>query len=138
MSAQLEVPVASIDTGIAMRTKDARDSYLQAGRYPHLTFRLDRVLAAEPRGDDRVGFRAAGTVGLIGGEHAVEVTGSLRRLDDAARARLGLPDGRAAMIAEADFHIVIEETALAPDASDFDGPEIPVHVSLILLHQGEN
>jgi polyisoprenoid-binding protein YceI len=138
MSAAIEVPAAAIDTGVELRTKDARDEYLQASRYPRLTFRLDRLLSAEPRGDGQIAFRAAGTIGLIGREHAVEATGALRRLDDAARARLRLPPGAPALLAEADFPIRIRETALAADASDFDGDEIPVHVTLVLLHQGED
>jgi polyisoprenoid-binding protein YceI len=137
MTAAIEVPTASIDTGIALRTKDARDEFLQASRFPSLTFRLDRLAASEPRDDGRVAFRAEGTVGLIGGEQVVAVTGSLRLLDDAARARLGLPGGAPALLAEADFRILISQSALAPDAGDFDGDEIPVHVSLVLLPEGE-
>lgn len=137
MSAAIEVPTASIDTGIALRTADARDEFLQASRFPSLSFRLDRLAAAEPRDGGRLVFRAEGTVGLIGGEQIVAVTGSLRVLDDAARARLGLPAGAPAMLAEADLRIRISQSALAADAGDFDGDEIPVHVSLVLLHQGE-
>lgn len=137
MTAEIAVATASIDTGIALRTKDARDEFLRAARFPELTFRLDRLAAAEPRDDGRVAFRAVGTVGLIGGEQAVAVTGSLRVLDQAARARLGLPAGTPALLAEADFRILISKSALAADAGDFDGDEIPVHVSLVLLHQGE-
>jgi polyisoprenoid-binding protein YceI len=133
MSADVSVDTASVDTGVAMRSKSARGQYLQADKYPRLTFRLDRLLAAESR-DDHLAFRAAGAVTLVGSEQAVEVTGTLHVLDDAARARLAIEEP-VAILADADFTLRISDSGLAFAASDFDGDEIPVHASLILVHR---
>jgi polyisoprenoid-binding protein YceI len=134
MSAEVSVAVASVDTGVAMRSKSAREDYLQASKHPRLAFALDRILAAEPRGPGRVGFRAAGRMLVMGTPQVVDVTGELRLLDDAARARLGL-GAEPAMIVEADTRLKISETPLAADAGDFDGNEIPVHGSFVLVHR---
>jgi hypothetical protein len=135
MTAAVIVPTASVDTGVGMRTASARDDYLQASRHPILSFRLGQLVAAAPRADGGVGFRADGVIGLVGREHPVEVTGALRVLDAEARARLGLEAGTPAMHAEAELRVRIPDTALASDAGDFDGDEIPVQVSLVLVHQ---
>lgn len=133
MTVAVEVPTAAVDTGIELRTKSAREDYLQASRHPRLTFTLDRLLAAAPVEGGRIAWRAAGTIGMVGRTHPVEVTGVLRVLDDGARGRLGIAAPHA-MLAEADLRIPIADTALAPDAGDFDGDHIPVHVSLVLVH----
>jgi polyisoprenoid-binding protein YceI len=132
MHAEVSVAAASVDTGVAMRSRSARDDYLQAAAHPRLGFRLDRLRAAAPLADGRLAFRAAGTVGLIGGEHAVEVTGTLGTLDATARARQRIA-APAALLVDAHLTVRIAETALAPDAGDFDGDEIPVHVTLVLV-----
>lgn len=135
MTAEVSVATASVDTGVDLRSKSARDDYLQADAYPRLAFRLERVVAVAPREGDLPGvaFRAEGVVTLIGREHRVAVTGTMRPLDEIARARQGIP-GAHAMLVAADFVLRISETALAADAGDFDGDEIPVHVSLVLVH----
>ena len=58
---------------------------------------------------------------------------TLRRPDTTALARLGLRGD--VLLVQADFALAIRETALAPDAGDFDGDSIPIHVSLILRKQ---
>lgn len=132
MTADVSVAAASVDTGISQRSASARDDYLLSAKHPRVTFTLDQVLSAQPSGPDQVAFRARGTLGFVGKTHVVEVTGTLKKPDAAALARLGL-DGEI-LLAQADFAIVIAETALAPDAGDFDGDRIPVHVSLVLRH----
>ncbi len=135
MQAAITVATASVDTGIAMRSKSAREDYLQAGRYPTLTFRLTRLLAARQDGPALIAFRAAGELDFVGATLTLEITGTLRVLDEAARLRLQLDATTPALLAEADFAIPIGETALAPDAGDFDGDHIPVHVALLLAHR---
>jgi len=134
-SGDVSVATASVDTGIELRSKHARESYLLADKYPRLTFRLDQIVAARQDAPDLVAFRARGTIGLIGREHPVEVTGTARALDAAGRQRLGLAGDAPAMVVAADLAVVIKDTALAPDAGDFDGDRIPVHASLVLVHQ---
>ena len=130
--AELSVAAATVDTGITERSKHARDAYLLADRYPRITFTLGTVVAARPDAPGSLAFRAAGTVGLIGKTHVVDVTGSISRPDAAGLARLGLTGD--ILIVRATFSVAIRETALAPDAGDFDGDRIPILVSLVLRH----
>jgi hypothetical protein len=132
MTLEISVATASVDTGIAERSKHARESYLLADKFPRLTFRLERIIAARPVSAEQIAFRAAGTVEFIGRTHTVEVTGTAKRLDAAEQAHLGTR-GEVMRIA-AQFSLVIAETALAPDKGDFDGDRIPVQVSLVLRH----
>jgi polyisoprenoid-binding protein YceI len=133
--AEISVPTASVDTGIGDRSKHAREGYLRASKYPQLTFTLDQLVAARQESPSVVTFRANGTVALIGQTHTVEVTGTIAKPDDAARGRLGVTGD--VMLVTAQFSLVIRETALKPDAGDFDGDRIPIQVSLVLRHTGE-
>lgn len=135
VEAEVSVATASVDTGIGERSKHARESYLLAGEHPRIAFTLTRLVAARQETPDRVVFRARGTVGLIGKRHDVEVTGTLGKPDAAASARLGL-DGDV-MIVVASFALSIRDTALAPDAGDFDGDRLPLSISLVVRHTGE-
>ena len=67
--------------------------------------------------------------------HPVEITGTLKKADAAALQRLGVAGS--VLVAEADFSLVIKETALAPDAGSFKGDRFPIHVSLVLRHTGD-
>ena len=135
VTGEASVAAASVDTGVRPRSNSARDEYLQAATYPRITFALDRLLAARAEAANRVAFRAAGRLELIGKTHAVEVTGTLGKPDDAALARLGLVGD--ILLVQAELSIIIKDTALAADAGDFDGDLIPVHVSLVLRHTGD-
>lgn len=132
IAADVSVAAASIDTGIDERSKHARESYLLAEKYPRISVALDRILAAKQVGPNAVQFRAHGTLGLIGKTHAIEVTGTLKKPDAAALQRLGLTGE--ILLVQADFAVLIKETALASDAGDFDGDRIPIQVSLVLRH----
>jgi polyisoprenoid-binding protein YceI len=135
VAADVSVATASVDTGVGERTDHARDSYLRAGEFPRIAFALDQLVAARQETPTRVVFRARGTVELIGKRHAVVVTGSLGTPDAAARARLGL-DGDILLVV-ASFDLAIHETALAPDAGDFDGDRLPISISLVMRHTRE-
>jgi polyisoprenoid-binding protein YceI len=134
MHAEVGVAAASVDTGIAERSKHARDGYLHADKFPRITIAIDRVTAVRANGLQEVVFRAPGTVHLMGRSHSVEITGTLLKPDDAARGRLGLIGD--VLLVQADFTLAINETALAPKSRDFDGDRIPIHVSLVLRHTG--
>lgn len=134
ISGEVGVDAASIDTGIDERSKHAREAYLKADKFPRISVALDKVLAASQAGANGVAFRAHGTLSLIGKTHSVEVTGTLKKADAAAVARLGLPAGGEILLVQADFSVLIKETALAGDAGDFDGDRFPIHVSLVLRH----
>ena len=135
MTADVSADAAAVDTGIAGRSKHAREGFLKTDKFPRLGWKLDKLVAAKPDGPDRVAFRALGTVSLMDRTHPVEVAGSLKKADAAALQRLELTGD--VMIAEADFSLVIKETALAPDAGSFKGDRFPIHVSLVLRRTGE-
>jgi polyisoprenoid-binding protein YceI len=134
VSGEITAKVETVDTGIALRSQHAREDYLKGATHPTVGFRLGQLVAARGDGPDVVAFRAKGTALLLGKEHPVEITGTLRALDAAGRQRLGI-QAAAALIANADLALSIKETALAPDAGDFDGDRLPVHASLVLVHQ---
>jgi len=134
---EIGVDAASVDTGIDERSKHAREAYLQAEKHPRITVAIDKLLAASQQGANTVAFRAHGPLGLIGKTHEVEITGTLKKPDAAALSRLGLTGpGGDVLLVQADFAIVIKQTALASDAGDFDGDKIPIHVSLVMRHTG--
>lgn len=132
MHAAISVAAASVDTGVGERSKHAREGYLHADRFPRIEVALDRVAAVRASGSNEIAFRAPATVSLLGRTHAVEITGTLSKLDGAALARLGLAGD--VLLVQADFALAIRDTALAPKAHDFDGERIPIHVSLVLRH----
>ena len=138
VTAEVSLDAATVDTGIDLRSKHAREEYLLAERFPKITVALDRVIAASKDGPNAIWFRAHGTLGLIGKTHSIEVTGTMKKADPAALARLqvtapGGPGGDVLLI-KAEFPIVIKDTALAKDAGDFDGDQIPIQVSLVMRH----
>lgn len=132
VAAQINVDAAGVDTGIDERSSHAREAYLHADQFPKVTVALDRVLAAGQQGANTVGFRVHGTLGLIGKTHSIEITGTLKRPDAAALQRLNLSGD--VLLVQADFAVLIKDTALASDAKDFDGDRIPIHVSLVMRH----
>jgi polyisoprenoid-binding protein YceI len=132
VTAEVSVLAASVDTGIDERSNHAREAYLHADKFPRISVTIDRLIAATQAGANTVGFRAHGTLALIGKTHAIEITGTLKKPDAAALGRLGLSGE--ILLVQADFAVVIKETALASDAGDFDGDRIPIHVSLVLRH----
>ena len=129
---EISVDATTVDTGIDERSQHAREEYLYTDKYPRITLTLGQLKAASQQGANTVAFRAQGTLGLIGKTHAIELTGTLKKPDAAALARLGLAGE--ILLVQADLAIVIKETALAGDASTCDGERIPIHVSLVMRH----
>jgi polyisoprenoid-binding protein YceI len=135
MTAEVSADASAVDTGNGGRSKHAREGYLYTDKFPRIVWKLDRLVAARQDGPDRIAFRARGTLTLMDKPTQVEVAGSLKKADAAALQRLGLAG--AVLIAEADFPLIIKETALASDASTFKGDRFPIHISLVLRHTGE-
>ena len=133
VTAEVSVDAASVDTGIDLRSKHAREEYLLADKFPRIAVALDRVTAANQARPGAIRFRAHGTLSLIGKTHPVEITGTMKKPDAAALARLHLTGGDVLLI-QAEFPVVIKDTALAKDAGDFDGDQIPIQVSLVMRH----
>ncbi len=130
ISGAITAQAAEVDTGIALRSKHAREEYLHVDQFPTIAFTLGALSAAKQDGAG-IAFRAKGTVAMMGKTHAVEVTGTLKPVDAAAAARLKI--STPALLVQADLTLAIRDTALAGDAGDFDGPDLPVHVSLVLV-----
>ena len=135
MTADVSAAAASVDTGIELRSKHAREEYLYADKFPRIGFALRRVLAARQDAPDVVVFRAEGAVSLMGKAHVVETTGTMRALDGAAAQRIGLA-GQTVLAVQADLQLKISQTALAADADSFDNDLIPINVALVLVHRG--
>jgi polyisoprenoid-binding protein YceI len=136
-TAELSVAAASVDTGIDLRSKHAREEYLYADKFPRVTFKLGRLVAARQDSPSVIAFRAIGDIGLMGKDHPVEVTGTLRSIDDAGNARLGLERGIPALVVQAHTQLRVSQTPLAADQDSFDRDEIDIHVSLVLAHSTE-
>ncbi len=130
ITGEISVATASVDTGIGERSKHAREGYLLAATHPRLSFTLGTLIAARQDTPNIVAFRTSGTITLIGKNQPVEVIGTLSRPDAAGLARLGLTGD--VLIVNAQLSLRIKDTALAPDAADFDGELIPVTVTLML------
>lgn len=130
--AEISVDAASVDTGNNLRSTHARDEYLLVAKFPKIAVALDRVIAANQAGAGAIRFRAHGTLSLIGQTHSIEVTGTMKKPDAAALARLQLSGD--VLLVQAEFPVVIKQTALAKDAGDFDGDQIPIQVSLVMRH----
>ncbi|HEX5062446.1 MAG TPA: YceI family protein [Kofleriaceae bacterium] len=132
LHAEISVAAASVDTGVGERSKHAREGYLHADEFPRIGVTLDHAAAVRANGPRELAFRAPATVSLMGRTHAIDVTGTLTKLDAAPLARLGLAGD--VLLVQADFALVTRDTALAPKAHDLDGERIPIHVSLVLRH----
>ena len=128
--AEISVATASVDTGVGERSKHAREKYLVADQFPRITVEILKVLAVRQTSANEIAFRAAGTAHLMNKAHAIEITGVMQQPDAAALQRLGVSGD--VLLVQADFSLVIAETALAADAHDFDGDRFPVHVSLVI------
>lgn len=136
MSAEVSADAASVDTGIAGRSKHARTGFLHADKFPRIGWKLEKLVAARQDGPDKIAFRAAGAVSIMDKSTPIEAAGSLKKADAAALGRLGLTG--AVLIAEAEFTLLVKESALAPDAGSFETDRFPIHISLVLRHTGEN
>ena len=68
----------------------------------------------------------------MGSAHSTPLTGSLKRLDAAARKRLAI-DSKAAFMVSASFIVLIADTALKAKAQSFDADEIEIQVELIFV-----
>lgn len=131
MTATASVAAASVDTGVDLRSEHARGEYLFVNEHPRIEFSLRRLVAARQDGPALVAFRALGQLQLVGKTTDVEVTGTIEALDDAKRARFQL--AAPAAVVQATFVLPIADSGLV--AGDYDAKEIPVKVSLVLVHQ---
>ena len=130
LSAWVEVAASSVDTGIDLRNQHARED-LEVERHPALRFELTRLIAARQEGAQAVAFSAAGEVVVMGQRQPVEVSGTLRALDDAGRARLGLAADRPALVAQVSFSLRLDRTPIGDNEGTFTENMVPVAATLL-------
>jgi polyisoprenoid-binding protein YceI len=130
MTAQLSFATDSVETGVDLRSEHARGEYLQAAKYPRISFTLKRLIASRQDGPAAISFRGAGEIELAGGKTEVEVTGSMQALGADKKGALGI-GGKPAVQVKAQFTLVLAKTALKP--SDYDTPTFPIQVSAVLV-----
>ncbi len=135
MSAEVSVASASVDTGIELRSKHAREE-LHTERFPRLRFTLDSLESSAQQGPETLTFSAKGSVTLMGKTQPTQVAGTLSAPDADARTRLGFPD-QDVLLAKANFSISLAESAIENDGI-FDSDIIPVQVSLVLVRENRN
>ena len=131
-TATVSVAAASVDTGVALRSEHARDKYLAAGAHPRIALTIERLVAARQDRVDQIAFRAAARLELRGEAVPVEVTGTLRAADAAARERLGVGADTPTLLVSADLAITVRGSALRGHRSAFDVDRIPITVTLVL------
>lgn len=132
MSAEVSFDAASVDTGIDLRSKHAREEYLFVEKHPRVSFALARLIASRQDGPGKISFRAAGSFTLSGKAVELELTGSMEVLQEAAKATMGLA-GQPVVKVKAQTVLPLARTALKP--SDFNAAELPINVALVLVHR---
>ena len=124
----VSAPAASIDTGIALRSKHARDD-LKPETYPTLALTVARLSQVTADGAHLVRFEGTGTFGVMGTSLDLPLTGTVKRLDDAARAQLSVTNA-VALLVQARLEVPLARTPLGTD--DFDKDTIVVSAQFIL------
>ncbi len=130
MSAEVSFASASIDTGIELRSKHAREE-LKSEEFPRIGFSLQRILGSAQESPNKISFTAEGELSLMGRTHLVSVAGTLTAPEEAGKKRLGF-SGQDILIAKAAFSLSIEESVIENDGS-YDADTIPIQVSLVLV-----
>ena len=89
MSAEVSFASASVDTGIALRSKHASEE-LKSEEFPRIAFSLQKILGSAQESPSRVSFSAEGELHLMGQAHLVSVVGTLTALEEAGKKRLAI------------------------------------------------
>lgn len=132
---EVSVDAASVDTGVAMRSKHATE-YLKVEEFPELSFKLIQLLASQQgESDAEIQFWGRGVIEMMGQPIEVTVIGTAQMLDAAGLTQLQVSGP--ALLIKGDFAIDLRETGLAEDIGDFDTPDVPINVSLVLVHTTE-
>jgi len=126
-SATFQVKATSVDTGVELRNKHARD-YLEADKFPELKLVVPKLARAEGRGARRE-FSTLGRLEMMGRVIDVELTGTIAVLDAAQRKELGVAAGEALLVS-ASFQLPISKTAL--DRRDYDTDALTLNGRFVL------
>lgn len=76
---RIAVPLAGLDTGIALRNRHLREKYLQTDQYPNAELTVERGALAFPEPGQTTTRSLAGTMKLHGASRSVTFTYSARR-----------------------------------------------------------
>jgi hypothetical protein len=132
MSANISFASASVDTGIDLRSKHAREE-LRSEDFPRIGFRLEKILGVEQESETSLAFAAQGIIELMGREHIVDVQGVIREPDPDGLRRLGL-DGENAVVIQAQTQLLFSEIAVDNDGT-FESDSLPIQVSLVMTRR---
>jgi len=130
--ARLSVEVASIDTGIPLRSTHARRD-LAADEHPRITLAVDSLADLRRVGPGEIRFSAQGRVTLMGQELELPISGSIRALDAEEAASLDL-DEAGVILVNANTTIPLHATPLVAD--DFDRDVIDLTARFVLVPTG--
>jgi polyisoprenoid-binding protein YceI len=126
-SATFEVKSASVDTGVELRNKHARE-YLDAEKFATIRLVVPALTKVDGAGARR-DLSATGRVEMMGRVIDVALTGAIAVLDAAQRKELGV-SAPEALLVTASFQLPIAKTAL--DRSDFDGDALTLNGRFVL------
>jgi len=139
---ELSVEVASLDTGVDLRSEHARD-YLKASTHPRLGLSLASIDGARVSEDGRtVSLEGTATLRFMGEEVTQPFAGRLVQLDADDRERLDIDvDDEASAptvyLLQASFTFDMRGTPLEADLDSFDSPTIPIDVRVLLALDGD-
>jgi|GEM_PF-907458 len=125
---KLEVPAATIDTGVDMRNGHAA-GYLEADKHPIIGLALVKISDVREAGN-AYSFSAMGDLTLMGKPLSVGLAGTLSVLDAAKRKELGVTAPEALLVTVS-FKIAIADTGL--NRKNFDADDITLTGRLVLV-----
>jgi hypothetical protein len=135
VTAKISMTSASVDTGIDLRSKHAREE-LRSEDFPSIGFRLEQILGVEQESETSLAFSAQGIVELMGREHVVDVQGVIRKPDSEGLKRLGI-DGEHSLVVQAQTELLFSKIAVENDGT-FESDHLPIRVSLVMTRQPAN
>lgn len=136
MSGELAVAAAAVKTGVELRDRHAAEA-LAADEHPELVFSLTEITGAARTGERKVAFTGEGVISMMGESLRAAVSGTVTELDRAGKRRLGLGAG-AALVVSAGLDLDLAGTPIDTSGGTFDELDVPIRVSLVLIHQGES
>jgi len=125
---KLEVPAASIQTGVDMRNGHAA-GYLEAEKFPAIALGLAKISDVR-EGPTGYTFAAMGELGLMGKSLSVAMSGTLVVLDAAKRKELTVTAPEALLVTVS-FKLAIADTTL--NRKNFDADDITLTARLVLV-----
>ena len=130
MTAEFTFASSSVDTGIELRDKHAREA-LHTVEFETIAFTLKRVLDTANTGASELSFHAEGVLTLMDKDSAIPVTGTISAPDVKSRKRLGFPDDDILLVRASLAMSVLQDSPIE-DEGTFDQDTIKIQVSLVL------